>query len=149
MPASGYGGHLRDLYADFLEEAADLLGEGRLRDVAATLRRAGIAWHDVAHAAIPADVPALARLRELTVAVHQAVADPASVDSTEADSAAAELWDLREGLDRAFPLGENGRLELFVELSARVDAAYELERAAVSELAEGMDGRGRNARPSC
>jgi hypothetical protein len=138
MPAGGFGGHLRDLYAEFLDEAAELLENPRLGDVAHAFRGAASAWHDVADAAIPREVSGFERLRELTVAVRQAVADPASVDAGEADAAAAELWALRGELDRDFPLGDDERDELFAGISARVDVVFAREQAAVASLAAAL-----------
>ena len=138
MPAGGYGGHLRDLYADFLDQAAELLENPGLRDVAESFRVISQCWHTVAETALPDGVPALARLRDLTVAVRQSIVDPAAVTPEEAERSAADLWALRAELDRDFPLDDAQVKDLFAALSAAVEDVYARETAAVAQLAQAI-----------
>ena len=141
MPAGGYGGHLRDLYADFLEQAAGIMENGRLREVAVSFRAIGEAWQTVAETALPDRVPAFAQLRERMVAVRQAMVDPAAVTEEEADAAAADLWTLRAELDRDFPLSDAQTSELFTKLAAVVEEVYTREVEAVGRLKAAIGGR--------
>lgn len=141
MPAGGYGGHLRDLYADFLEQAAGIMENGRLREVAVSFRAIGEAWQTVAETALPDRVPAFAQLRERMVAVRQAMVDPAAVTEEEADAAAADLWTLRAELDRDFPLSDAQTSELFTKLGAVVEEVYTREVEAVGRLKAAIGGR--------
>ena len=134
LPMGMTGGHLRDLYAEFLDEAAGLLGVEALRAPAEGFRAAARAWEAVAAAALPDDLPELARLRDLTAALREAVADPAGVGREEADAAAAELWALRERLDREPPLDEAAAAGLFEALGAAVGDVYAREVEAVARL---------------
>ncbi|HEY0639295.1 MAG TPA: BtrH N-terminal domain-containing protein, partial [Pseudonocardiaceae bacterium] len=89
-PAGADGGHLRDVYADFLDEAAALLGNPALTRAAAAFREAGERWTTVGETALPAAVPAYQRLRTLTAELAMAVAEgDAGADARAA--AAAEL----------------------------------------------------------
>jgi hypothetical protein len=129
-PVGADGGHLRDLYADFLDEAAPLLGDagdaaGR---AASAFRVAADRWHDVAEAALPADVPEYARLRELTAEVSAGVAAGDDGDEARA-SASAQLWALRDEYDRKPPTEPD-----FAALAGRVGAVYDAERDAVDAL---------------
>ncbi len=136
VPMGMEGGHLRGLTADFLDEAADLLGDERLRGPAGDFREAAAAWQHVAATALPDDVPEFVRLRELTSEIRESVADPTSVDPA-ADGvrvAGDELWTLRRRLDREFPLDAQAVGDLFEALSAGVARVYELETAAVTHL---------------
>jgi len=127
-PVGMSGGHLRDLYADFLDEAAELLEDPGLRHCAADFRVAAGLWHAVAEAALPADVPEYARLRELSAAAAATMA--AGDDGAEERAeVAAQLWALRAEYDRRPPVPAD-----FTELSARVAAVYEAEEAAVQRL---------------
>jgi hypothetical protein len=135
LPMCVTGGHLRDLYAAFLDEAAGLLGEERLRVAAARFRGAAQAWERVAAIALPDHVPYLAKLRELTVELRQAVADPAAASKEEADQAAADLWAIREMLDRKPPLEGADTAELFAQLGSAMGEVYAREREAVDALA--------------
>ena len=95
QPVGLDGGHLRGLYADFLDEAAALLEEPALSEAAAPRgarpRRAGRRWRT-------RRCP-LGRLRELLAEVHGTV-----VEGGDAAAAAAELWELRRSLDAEAPV---------------------------------------------
>ncbi|GAA3388593.1 BtrH N-terminal domain-containing protein [Cryptosporangium minutisporangium] len=127
-PVGMTGGHLRDLYADFLDEATPLLGE-RAAQAAEAFRESGRRWHAFAEAAVPTDVPEYARLRELVAAVAEGVAlgdDGADVRA----EAAAELWASRAELDRRPPVAP----DLGV-LAERLRAVHAAETEAVKMLA--------------
>lgn len=51
---AAHGAHLRGLYADFLDEAAGLLGRDSLTDAAAAWRQAATCWERIVDAALPA-----------------------------------------------------------------------------------------------
>jgi hypothetical protein len=129
-PAGMTGGHLRDLYADFLDEAAALLGRPALAGAAATFREAGRCWHEVAEVALPSDVPAYARLRELTAELAMGVVAGDGGADTRAE-AATELWALRSEYDRTPPAAPD-----LTGIGAALTTAYDAERAAVDRLAK-------------
>jgi hypothetical protein len=131
-PVGVTGGHLRGLYADFLDEAADLLDAPTLRECAAEFRGVAARWHAVAEAALPADVPEYARLRTLTAALAAGVAAGDEGAAERAD-AAAELWHLRMEYDAAPPVAPD-----FSELAARVAEVYEAEVATVDRLRKAL-----------
>lgn len=116
------GGNLRDLFADGLSQAAGLLGEERLTELAAEFTRIHGMWHGLAEAAVPAEV--YGRARELTAAIRQAVAEEGEAGQAEA----AELWELRARLD-----AEPARAD-FADLGARLLAIHEAETAAIARL---------------
>ena len=127
-PVGSSGGHLRGLYAEFLDEAATLLAAPQLSSCAEVFRAAAARWHDVAEAALPGDVPEYARLRELTAGVAAGVAagDAGADDRAEA---ADELWHLRHEYDRKPPVPVD-----LAGLAAKVGVAYDVEREAVAAL---------------
>jgi Butirosin biosynthesis protein H, N-terminal/Domain of unknown function (DUF4872) len=112
-----YGGHLRGLYADFLDEAAALLEEPALSDHAAAWRDAATQWQALADTALPPG-----RLRELLAEVHGTV-----VEGGDAAAPAAELWELRRSLDAEAPVD---RGELFPAMGEQLERIYEVETAA-------------------
>ncbi|HET6529786.1 MAG TPA: BtrH N-terminal domain-containing protein [Actinoplanes sp.] len=122
-PVGMSGGNLRGLYADFLDEAAPLLGPAA-SGAAAEFRAAAGEWHAFAEAALPPDVPEYARLRELTAAVAEGVA----LGAPAAD-AGAELWDLRRELDEKPPVAPD-----FGMLAERMTAVHAAEESAVAAL---------------
>jgi hypothetical protein len=111
--AAGRGRHLRGLYADFLEEAAELLSRPALREAATAWRAAADAWEAIVDAALPPGD----ELRELIDRTDALVArgdNPAEV--------AAARWELQARRDEA------GELPALAE---HVMAMYEAERAAL------------------
>ncbi len=132
-PAGMTGGHLRDLTATMIEEAGPVLDTSTER-AAAAWREAAAAWHDVAETALPVDVPAFARLRELTAAVQLSITAYGDAGRAEADRDAARLWELRAELSADPPLTAPERAELFGALAAALGRVHETERAAVAAL---------------
>ena len=111
------GGHLRELYASFLDEAAGLLEEPALAEAASAWREAAALWQALADVALP-----FGRVRELLAEVHSTV-----VEGGDAAAPAAELWELRRSLDASAPVDA---AELFPVMGERLEAIYEAERAA-------------------
>ena len=120
QPVGLFGGHLRGLYADFLDEAAGLLEEPSLSEVADAWREAAALWAALADLALP--VEPFGRLRELLAEVHETV-----VSGGDASGAAAELWDLRRSLDEGAPVDAAA---LFPAMGAALEEIYAAERAA-------------------
>jgi hypothetical protein len=135
LPMGMTGGHLRELYAGFLDDAAEMLSLPALRGVAEQFRLAAHGWESVAAIALPDDVPELARLRDLTTVVREAVADPSRASKDEADQAAAEVWTLLGQLDAETPFDEAAKARLFEALGAAVGEVYTREKEAVRQLA--------------
>lgn len=137
-PAGMTGGHLRDLTATMLDEAGPVI-DVPLEKAAAAWREAAAAWHDVAETALPVDVPAFARLRELTAAVQESITAEGDAGRDDAARAAAELWELRAVLSAGPPLAASERDDLFAALAGALGRVHDAERLAVAELA-GIEG---------
>lgn len=133
-PAGMTGGHLRDLTAVMLDEAGPLLDASTGR-AATAWREAAAGWRDVAETALPVDVPAFARLRELTAAVQLSITADGDAGRDDAARDAARLWDLRAELSADPPLTAPERADLFAELATALRRVHGIERAAVEELA--------------
>jgi len=133
-PVGMSGGNLRDLYADFLDEAAGLLGAPDLSGCATAFRAAAARWHEVAEVVLPADVPEYARVRELaaTVAATVTLGDEGADDRR---AAGTELWALRIEYDQRPP----ARPDLSA-LGASLAAAYDAEAEAVEALRKASAG---------
>jgi Butirosin biosynthesis protein H, N-terminal/Domain of unknown function (DUF4872) len=132
--ASWDGGHLRGLYAEFLDEAAGLLDAPALADAAAAYREAGARWQEVADTALPADAEPFAAARRLTTELQRQVerGDPGQPAAAEA---AGRLWALRDRWQREFPGGGDAVDALLPRLADRVAAASKAEEAALAALA--------------
>lgn len=126
--------NLRSMYADFLDEAATLLGEPNLARVAPAWRAAAQEWQGLVDRALPPDHPELGRLRELVDRTERAVAGGESMRA-EARAAAAGRWALQERLDREPPLDEHQMSDLLDTMSAGVESVFRAESDALEELA--------------
>lgn len=113
------GATVRGTYADFLEEAAELLSRPALRKAAADWRVAAEAWEEIVHVALPPGD----ELRSLIDRASAAIAhgDPAAADVT------AARWALQAERDLA---GE------MPPLADPVAAMHAAEVAALAGLAE-------------
>jgi hypothetical protein len=129
QPVGLDGGHLRDLYADFLDEASALLEEPRLEASATAWREAAAGWRDLAETALPEE--RFGRLRELLADVHTSVIEHGDAGAPQAAAAAAELWALRRELDETAAIDTG---ELFPAMADRLQAIYERETEAAASL---------------
>jgi hypothetical protein len=135
--ASWSGGHLRGLYAGFLDESAGLLDAPALAEAAVAYREAGARWQEVADTALPADAESFAEARRLTGELQRQVerGDPGQ---PAAAAAAGRLWELQDRWQREFPGGGEAADALLPRLADRVGAAHRAEEAALAALARGL-----------
>ena len=127
QPVGLYGGHLRGLYAEFLDEAAGLLEEPRLADAATAWRAAAARWQALADTALPAEP--FGRLRELMCKIHAAVIEEGDAGAAAAGAAATSLWALRRTLDTSTLVEPD---ELFPEMRELLEEIYARESEAAA-----------------
>ena len=128
------GGAFRGLYADFLEEAAEVARRRRLKEAAEPFRTAARAWHNLARAALPNAVPALRQLRELTAAREALLTRQGAQGLARAAELTGEGRRLRRALEDDFPLQPGEVLDLLADLRRRVQRIHALESAALQAL---------------
>jgi Domain of unknown function (DUF4872)/Butirosin biosynthesis protein H, N-terminal len=126
-------GATRPLYAAFLTEAADVVGEPAYDEAAGLFARSGELWSAVAAAALPDDVPALAAY-DAMVEERLALLLDRGADAAEEIRAATVRVDELADAYAAEPLDRSRSREVLDELSALVEQAADLERRAVSVL---------------
>lgn len=128
------GGLCRPLFAEFLSEAADALGDATLRLLGERYQQLGRAWSELASAALPDDKPAFREARQLLVEKAELVAAGGPPE------AMSDVWTRLDRLQKAaksdFPLSEAQYGALRDDLRSRVLAIYEQERAACTALGE-------------
>ena len=132
-PTGMAGGHLRGLFADGLEQAAELLDEPALAAEAPRWREIADRWHALAQTALPDDVPEIARLRTLTATVTGTVAE-GDTGAAERAAAAEELWRRHAEHADAPPLDQERLAAVLVGMSGHLAAIYDAEAAAVTRL---------------
>jgi len=136
-PVGWGGGNLHRLYAEFLDEAAGLLGTPALGRVAAAYREAAARWREVAEVAAPAGREPFADARRLTGQL-QAQVERGDAAQAEAAATAAALWALRDRWRSQFP-GDDADVDaLLRDLAAAVTAACVAEEAAQASLAAAL-----------
>jgi hypothetical protein len=122
-------GATRPAYADFLDEAAPVLGAPVLAEAAGLFRRSGAVWSRIAARAVEATTG----LGEYTELAEERLL----LMLTRGRDAVDELRALSTKINQladSDPLGETDRSALFAELADLVDAAREYERRAVALL---------------
>lgn len=133
---SGTGGGLcRPMFAEFLTEAGDLLGDRELARLAARYAALGTGWSALADAALPDQVP---EFRE-TKALLAEKAEQTHCDSggeAEQFACSKALGDFGTRMKQGFPLDAAQSTALRRELQQRVRELYQGEKAAVAELGE-------------
>lgn len=130
----------RGLYADFLDEAAQLLDRPALRASGALFREAGDAWCALADALLPGDVPLLAETRDLKARKHALIIERGPDALAEIDSIDARLEALSEQAATNFPMTDAEATAFYASLSERVRAIAAIERRAVDALQAAMSG---------
>jgi hypothetical protein len=136
-PVGPGGGNLRGLYAEFLDEAAELLGDGRLRQAAAAYRDLAGRWHGLAGLALPADREPFAEVRRLTDRLHRLV-ERGDAGRKEAAEAAGRLWTPRDRWRSAFPAGDAEVDALLAALADQVAAVHDAETTALATLGRAL-----------
>ncbi len=128
------GGALRGLYADFLEEASEVVGKPRLKELAGQYRELARHWTDLAEAALPDDVSLLRRTRELIFRAEQTFLDKGMDAIPEMEGIRTEQAALREEAVSDFPLDKSQSQALLDDLHDRLVLIVEAEKEATQTL---------------
>jgi hypothetical protein len=132
--ASPWGGHLRDLYATFLDEAAVALDRPALTDAARAWRRAADAWDELADSAVPPDLDGAAEAVEAIETLRDAVND-GDAGRERVRAAADVVWAIRARYSESFPLAPDRIDEILHDLGNQLAAIHEAEVDAVEATA--------------
>jgi hypothetical protein len=131
--AGASGGHMRDRYADFLDEVT-AAGIAPLEDAAASWRAAADLWEDLADAAVPPDLDGALEAVQLDERLHAAVME-GEPGRSRASDAASRAWAIRAEHADAVSLSAERTAELFADLGARIAEIHAAEVAAVDATA--------------
>jgi len=130
------GGGMRGLYADFLEEAADVLNRAVLREVAEQYRKLAARWSAFASAALPDPIEPLRQTKELLCQRY-------NILMTEGGDGVEAMRPLTEQLGKLyvqhnleFPMSDSEIDKLFSALGEELLGLYEAEKAALAALRE-------------
>lgn len=135
--AGPWGGHLRDLYAASLDEAAVALDNAALSHAARTWRDVATLWEGLADAAIPSDLDGAAEAVEAVETLHDAVMD-GEPGRARAAHAAETVHAIRERHADAFPLPADRLDAILGDLARRIAAIHEAEVDALAATARAI-----------
>ncbi len=129
----GNDGAERALYADFLDEAAAILGKPALKSVSESFRQSAMAWNALAKAVLPDDIPLLKETRELKLQKRTLfLAGQSTLEQRKAIN--AHLKGLKDSAATDFPMSAAEYKALRENLRAHILTIYELEKEAVTAL---------------
>ena len=131
------GGHLRELYAASLDEAAVALDLPALSDAARAWRGVADRWEELADAAVPPDLDGAADAVEAVETLHEAVMAGES-GRPRVRAAAETAWAIRERYADAFPLPPDRTAAIFQDLGERLLGIYEAEVDALEVTARAI-----------
>ena len=130
------GGGMRGLYADFLDEAAEVVSNPGLAEVAETYRQLAGQWRELAEAALPDEVAEFKETKGLMARQQDTLMEKGGQALPEIQPLTDKLTQFEAELNYDFPLPESATWELFSELQERLYGLYKAEKAALQTLAE-------------
>jgi hypothetical protein len=130
----------RDLYAEFLEEAAAVLGRPALKQCAGTFRRAARGWGALSQALLPDRLRPFKQTRELIERRRKLFVEKGGASLPERQEVDRQLKAIRDSMESDFPLADAEAVAFREQLAEQVLKVGELERAAHAALQAAMAG---------
>ena len=124
----------RDVYADFLDEAAQVLGDAALRDVAGLYRVAGAAWQGLRESLLPGDAPLLGEARQLIDRKTDLFIESGAAQLDDIIACNERLEALKTEAETDFSLSDDEIADLRAAIREHVLSVREAEEAAVMAL---------------
>jgi hypothetical protein len=136
IETSGTGGSLfRPMYADFLDEAADVTKNKALKAAANEYRALGRQWSELADAALSSKTPAFKQTKELLKKVSALLTDKGTAAFPALEKAREELRKIEADMIAHPPLDAAGSARILEDLKARLRALHAAEIKAYKGLA--------------
>lgn len=134
----GYPQAERGLYADFLIEAAGILGRGELENAAEKFREAGRAWDALSSALLPDTIVPFREAKETLHRRYELFERSGSAELDEIWMLEGRLDEIRNAMETDFPLTGSEVTGFLANVADHVEAVHNIEEAAVTLLREGM-----------
>jgi hypothetical protein len=132
------GAASRTLYAEFLEEAADLLGRPGLRDVAVLYRESESLWQDIANAHLPGHYPIFSEACELAQERKRVFETQGMGGRGRLDQIKARLADIESSMSAEFPVPQNDLRSFLSDIRQRILKMRDHESRCVEALRAAM-----------
>jgi hypothetical protein len=101
----------RALYADFLDEAVQILKKPKLKTASEQFRASSAAWRELANAVLPDDVPLFKEARELSHHKHELFIQRGGAALDEIAQIDSRLKDIKASVNKKFPLANEQAAE--------------------------------------
>ena len=124
----------RGLYADFIDEAADILKKPGLKDASQQFRGSYALWCEFAQALLPDDIPLLSESKELIQREHDLFVQQGGLALEEIRSIHARRNELLEQAESDFPLSQAEAADFRAHLRDLVLKISEVEQKAVDSM---------------
>ncbi|MBN8633759.1 MAG: DUF4872 domain-containing protein [Anaerolineae bacterium] len=128
----------RQIYADFLDEAAIILENPALHAVGQHFRAAAVAWDGLTAALLPDAVPLFRETRELTDRSYHLFLDQGNASVDERRALHQRLKVLETTAAKDFPLSATEAVAMRQNLREHVLHVHDVEKIALSALMEAM-----------
>lgn len=128
----------RDLYANFLDEASQLLGKPGLQQAAVYFRDSAQAWDTFGQMLLPDGVPLLGEARKLLLQRHKLFLEQGSAALPAIQQVDIRLAELKAHIAAVFPLDEAGTAAFRQGLAEQILHIHEIEQQAVAALQQAL-----------
>jgi hypothetical protein len=128
----------RMLYAQFLDESADILDKSDLRQVGEQFRTSSAAWRELSEALLPNDVPLFKETRELLITKRDLFTDEGGAALEEIQGIDRRLEEIRSAVAAEFPMSAEAVTAMREGLAEQVLKISEIERGAIDSLQDAM-----------
>ncbi len=129
----------RDVYADFLVEASQILGRAGLREAADLFRASASGWHQLSLAILPDEIEIFGKTRRLILERHGLFLEFGREKEADRMRKNAELAEIRQRMEVSFPLSQPEVVKFRENLAEHVKLVANLESLAVTSLQDAME----------
>ncbi|WP_420644038.1 BtrH N-terminal domain-containing protein [Candidatus Leptofilum sp.] len=129
------GGGLRNVYADFLGEASDILNQPKLEEAAELYHRVAVLWRNFADAVLPDEIPPLKETKTLLAKKYHIFLSCGTEADAELRQLSQQLQDMEVELNGRFPISDDTMQALFADMQGHLEQIYATEKEALAALA--------------
>lgn len=128
------GGGLRGMYANFLNEAAEVIGNPGLVESSEQYQQLKDMWSQLAESALPDEIEIFKETKELLIQRENRILLQGSNSLDEISPINDRLHEIKGELNDHFPLNEKDTMQLFSNLQTQISELFETERLALESL---------------
>jgi hypothetical protein len=132
-------GFEREVYADFLDEAALILNKPQLHETGEHFRQSAKLWQELAQVVLPDSAPVLAETRHLLQKQHDLFIEQGGTSLGERLHLEQRLATLKREIAEEFPLNQVAIDQLLAEMHECVVQIWGVERQAIEGLQSALN----------